>query len=66
MMQAWHRVTASSLLGERTPLLEMLPGLCAGSPAACSDLSLNPAFRLLRGAVEFERLVKQYDTTGAN
>jgi hypothetical protein len=66
MMQAWHRVTASSLLGERTPLLEMLPGLCAGSPAACSDLSLNPAFRLLRGEVEFERLVKQYDTTGAN
>jgi TolB-like protein/cytochrome c-type biogenesis protein CcmH/NrfG len=55
-----------SLLGERTPLLEMLPGLCAGSPAACSDLSLNPAFRLLRGDVEFERLVKQYDTTGAS
>ena len=55
-----------SLLGERAPLLEMLPGLCAGSPVACSDLSLNPAFRLLRGEPQFARLVKQYDTTGAN
>ena len=55
-----------SLLGEKSTVLELLPTLCMGSPAACSDLSLNPVFRPLHDEPKFRQLVKRYDTTQAD
>ncbi|HEX7348033.1 MAG TPA: tetratricopeptide repeat protein [Rhodanobacteraceae bacterium] len=49
-------------LGENAPALEQLPTMCASSPAACSDLSVNPLWVPLRGQPRFDTLVKQYDT----
>jgi hypothetical protein len=49
-------------LGENATAMQMLPGICAASPVACSDLAINPMYTPLRGDPRFEKLSKQYTT----
>jgi tetratricopeptide (TPR) repeat protein len=50
------------VLGQTHSVLDLLPGLCASAPTACSDLSVNPLWLPLHGDPKFQALVKKYDT----
>ena len=49
-------------LGETTPALNLLQGLCPASPIGCSDLAFNPVYTPLHGDLRFEALAKKYTT----
>ncbi|HJU26118.1 MAG TPA: hypothetical protein VJ722_05535, partial [Rhodanobacteraceae bacterium] len=51
------------VLDQRDTALEMLPEACALAPPGCTDLSINPLYRTLRGEPRFEALVKRYDAS---
>jgi len=50
------------MLGEKDVAVDLLRGICAGAPAACTDLASNPPWRPLRSNPKFEALVRKYDT----
>ncbi|MBS0381667.1 MAG: hypothetical protein JSR56_04465 [Proteobacteria bacterium] len=51
-----------AVLGEKEPVIRMLPGVCTSFPDACGDLAINPMFAALHGDPRFEKLAQQYTT----